>query len=184
MENLNPKARRDEYGSRINRAHSPMLVNTVPPATVMLGSLVPILILTSAVPVIPPLGFLLLIGWRMVRPGLFPAWIGFPLGVFDDLFSGQPFGSAILLWSLAMIGIELIEARFPWRSHLQDWLTMSVFIAAYLLISAIFAGGSLGLAGLIALGPQLLISILLVPVIMRVIALLDRIRLKRVRTVR
>ena len=65
----------------------------------------------------------MLLGWRMVRPGLLPLWAGAPLGAFDDLVSGQPFGSAILLWSLAMIAIELIETRFPWRGFWQDWFT-------------------------------------------------------------
>ena len=38
--------------------------------------------------------------------------------MFDDLFSGQPMGSAMLLWSVAMIALEAIEQRFPWRGYL------------------------------------------------------------------
>ncbi|MGB3739111.1 MAG: rod shape-determining protein MreD [Pontixanthobacter sp.] len=184
MDRLNPKARFDQYGSRINRAPSPFLMRAVPPITVMIGSLIPALILAGAVPLMVPLGFMLLLGWRMVRPGLFSAWAGFPLGAFDDLFSGQPFGSAILLWSLAMVAIELIEARFPWRSHWQDWMTASAMTAAYLVISAVFSGGSLTVPGFAALGPQILVSILLLPVVTRIVAALDRLRLKRIRTVR
>ncbi|MGB7407257.1 MAG: rod shape-determining protein MreD [Pontixanthobacter sp.] len=184
MDRVNPRARFDEYGSRINRSHSPLLASSVAPLSIMLASLLPNLVLSGAVPFIPPLGFIFLIAWRMVRPGLLPVWIGFPLGMFDDLFSGQPFGSAIMLWSLTMIAIEMVEARFPWRSHFQDWMTMSALIAAYLIIAAIFSGGVLSLTVFVALGPQLLISALLLPLITRIVAALDRLRLKRIRTVR
>ncbi len=183
MDQINPRARSDEYGSRINRAHSPVLVYSIPYFTVVLGSILPSFFLTSAVPLVPPLGFMLLLGWRIVRPGLFPVWVGFPLGIIDDLFSGQPFGSAILLWSLAMIAVEMIEVRFPWRNYIQDWMTVSLVIASYLATAALLSGAEIGLPGLIALGPQLLLSILLFPIIARMVARLDRLRLKRVRVV-
>lgn len=113
MERLDPRARSDIYGKRINRAPYAWRVRSVPYVTIMLGSLLPVLLIADLMPLFPSLGFLLLLGWRMVRPGLLPLWAGAPLGAFDDLVSGQPFGSAILLWSLAMIVIELIETRFP-----------------------------------------------------------------------
>ena len=56
--------------------------------------------------------------------------IGLPLGLWDDLFSGQPMGSGILLWSLATIGMDFIETRFPWRGFLTNWLVASGVIAA------------------------------------------------------
>ena len=115
MERLDPRARSDIYGKRINRAPYAWRVRSVPYVTIMLGSLLPVLLIADLMPLFPSLGFLMLLGWRMVRPGLLPLWAGAPLGAFDDLVSGQPFGSAILLWSLAMIVIELIETRFPWR---------------------------------------------------------------------
>jgi len=183
MDQLNPRARSDEYGSRINRSHSPLLANSVPYFTIVAGIILPNLALTSAVPIIPPLGFMLLLAWRIVRPGVFPVWVGFPLGMVDDLFSGQPFGSAILLWSLAMIAIEIVEARFPWRTYLQDWMTISVTISAYLIIAALISGAEIGLAGLMALGPQILLSVLLFPIIARMVARLDRFRLMRVKVI-
>ena len=36
--------------------------------------------------------------------------------LFDDLYSGQPFGSAIMLWSIAAIALEIVETRLPWRN--------------------------------------------------------------------
>lgn len=180
---LSPRARRDPYGSKINRAHSPALAYAVPWITVLLGSLIPQLPIASAVPLIPPLGFMMLLSWRLVRPGLLPVWAGFPLGLFDDLFSGQPFGCAVLLWSVTMLGIELVEARFPWRGFFQDWLVGGVVVTSYLVIAALFSGGRIGGTALLVLMPQVVVSIVLIPVMSRLVAFLDRFRLTRVRAI-
>lgn len=180
-ETLNPRARRDRYGSRINRTHSQMLAYATPWITVMLGSVVPQLPIASAIAMIPPLGFLILLSWRLVRPGLLPVWAGFPLGMFDDLFSGQPFGSAILLWSLTMLGIELLELRFPWRGFFQDWLVATVVTAAYLIVAALVSGGRVSGHVMVGLGPQLVMSAVMFPFIARLVAGLDRLRLLRIR---
>lgn len=177
------RARRDRYGSKINRAHSPALAYAVPWVSIMLGSLLPQLPIASAVPLVPPLGYLMLLAWRLVRPGLLPVWAGFPLGLFDDLFSGQPFGSAILLWSATMLGLELIEARFPWRGFYQDWIVAGVISTWYLVIAALFSGGRIGGTMLLVLGPQVLVTLIAFPVLARVVAGLDRFRLTRVRTI-
>ncbi|NMW31351.1 rod shape-determining protein MreD [Altererythrobacter sp. RZ02] len=179
MDRLAPSARSDAYGSRINRAHSPTLAYCIPLLTVVCGSILSIVPIASAVPLMPPLGFITLLAWRMVRPGLFPIWAGFPLGMIDDLFSGQPFGSAIMLWSLALISVEVLEARFPWRGFIQDWLSAVVIITLYLLLGALLSGASLDWQAVVALVPQLLIAILLFPVIARQVARLDRVRLMR-----
>ncbi|MGB7374679.1 rod shape-determining protein MreD [Pontixanthobacter sp.] len=183
MDRVNPSSRSDAYGSRINRAHSPVLVYCVPVSTVVIGSVLAVLPMASAVPLLPPLGFLFLLAWRLVRPGLFPIWAGFPLGMIDDLFSGQPFGSAILLWSLTLIFIELVEVRFPWRSFIQDWASAIVAIFIILLVGALVSGGSWEWSALIGLTPQLLVSILIFPVLSRLVARLDRFRLMRVRKI-
>ncbi|MCP9223171.1 rod shape-determining protein MreD [Erythrobacter sp. LQ02-29] len=181
MERLNPRARRDVYGSRINRAHSPFFASVVPWLTIMLGSLVTALPVVSAIPLMPPLALLLLLAWRFIRPGVVPVWAGFPLGLWDDLFSGQPFGSAILLYSLILLGIEALEARFPWRSFLQDWLLASVLSAAYLFLSLILSGARIDAVTITYLWPQALLSILSYPIIARMVAIFDRIRLVRFR---
>jgi rod shape-determining protein MreD len=97
----------------------------------------------------------------------------------DDLYSGQPFGSAMLLWSLAMIAFELLEARFPWRSYLVDWLVAGGVIVAYLVLAATIARAS---GAVIVLAPQLVVSVLVFPLAERFIALCDRTRLWRFRT--
>ncbi len=178
---ISSRARRDRYGSKINRTHSPLLAYAVPWLSVMIASLLPQLPIASAVPLMPPLGFVLLLSWRLVRPGLFPVWAGFLLGGFDDLFSGQPFGSAILLWSLTMLGMEIFETRFPWRGFFQDWLVASVVVTGYLIVSALFSGGRIGGTMLLVLLPQIVVTVVLIPMMSRLVAVLDRLRLTRVR---
>ena len=167
------------YGRTINRDHLPILAQGLPLVTILIGSLAPLLPIVAAGPVVPPFGFMTLLAWRIVRPGLLPLWIGLPLGAFDDLFSGQPFGCAMMLWSLAMLALEAIEARFPWRGFWQDWAAASALLAAYLGISALVAEPRY----LALIVPQLLLSILLFPIIARMVAMFDRIRLYRVRVV-
>jgi rod shape-determining protein MreD len=183
MERLDPRARSDIYGRRINRAPSPLRARSVPYLSIMLGSLVPVLLIADLMPLAPSFGFLLLLGWKMVRPGLLPLWAGAPLGAFDDLVSGQPFGSAILLWSLAMIAIEMIETRFPWRGFWQDWFTAGTIAVAYWLAALTVSGARLTPELFIVAIPQALLSVLLYPIIARVVASLDRFRLKRARTI-
>lgn len=179
MDRINPRARADQYGKRLNREESALLAYTLPYISIMVGSLIPALPLAIAMPILPPLGFLLLLGWRNMRPGLLPLWVGVPLGAFDDLFSGQPFGSAILLWSLTLIGLEVIEARFPWRGFWQDWFSGGIATLIYILLSIPASGAQLNVHLLIAMLPQILLSVLLYPIIARMVAALDTLRLTR-----
>lgn len=181
MEQLNPRSRSDRYGSRINRTQSPWRALAVPYASIALASFMPTLLLADLMPLAPPLGFMMLLGWRIMRPGLLPVWVGAPLGVFDDLVSGQPFGSAILMWSLAMIGLELLEARFPWRGFWQDWFTAGFVIIFYLAASAAVSGATLTGPLIMAMVPQVLLAVLLYPFMARMVAGLDRFRLTRTR---
>ena len=166
-----------EYESRIERHPSPMKILLVPIVTVMLGSMITALPFFPGVALLPPMGYMMMLAWRLMRPGIWPVWIGLPLGLFDDLWSGQPFGSAALIWSLTMLAIELVDARAVWRDHLQDW-----FLAAIALTFALFAG--LGINGLVyrapeanVIVPQILLSILLFPLVIRLCARFDRWRL-------
>jgi rod shape-determining protein MreD len=181
METLHPRARRDPFGSKINRTHLPLLAFGLPWLTILLGSLTPWLPVIAPAPVLPPFGFVMLLAWRLLRPGLLPLWAGLPLGLFDDLYSGQPLGSGVLLFSLTLIAIELIEIRFPWRNFWLDWLTASAILVIYLAIAAVLSGAELTFVQLRVILPQLLLSIVLFPVVARLVAHLDRLRLMRVR---
>jgi len=178
---INPRARRDAFGSKINRDHSPMLAFGVPWLSIVLASLTPLLPIIAPAPIVPPLAFMLMLAWRLMRPGLLPSWAGLPLGAFDDLFSGQPFGSGILLFSLTLIGIELLDARFPWRSFWQDWIIAIAVIAAYLVLAALVSGAHPNSGVFIALVPQAVLAVVMFPIVARIVSLLDRLRLLRVR---
>lgn len=183
MEQLNPKARRDPFGSRINRTQSSLLAYGLPWLTIMIGSLTPWLPIIAPAPVLPPLGYILLLAWRLLRPGLLPLWAGLPLGLFDDLYSGQPLGSGVLLFSLSLFAIEVIETRFPWRNFWLDWLTASAMLTVYIVLAALFSGAALTLVQFTVIMPQLLLSIVLFPIIARAVAMFDRLRLMRVRRI-
>lgn len=178
-------SRRPAFASRnINREASPLLSTLVPYASIVLGSILPTIVVASTIGFVPPLGFLLLIGWRLMRPGLLPSWVGLPLGAIDDLFSGQPFGSAILLWSLTMLAFEWFEARFPWRGFAQDWLAAIIATALYVILAVATSGASLSPALLGAMLPQLLLSLLLYPIIAQMVSSLDKFRLIPIREIR
>lgn len=175
-----------ETQSKINRAPSPLLARTLPWITVVLASILQTLPFIASAPIMPPLGFLALLAWRQLRPGLLPVWAGFPLGFADDVFSGQTFGTATLLWSIMMLSMDVIEQRFPWRSYLMDWTLGALIVTIYLLAGAVLAPG-LGNGGnsgnhILLLGPQMLTSIFVFPLVERVVALCDRTRLWRFRT--
>ena len=162
---------------RINRAPSPILSRGVPWASVMLLSLVPFAPLFVSAPIMPPLAFMALLAWRMLRPGMLPVWAGAPLGAFDDLYSGQPFGSAVLLWSLAMLLMDLVDVRLRWRGFLQDWALAAALIAAYLALAALVANLAGGAAPWRVMVPQIALAVIAHPLVTRLIAALDKLRL-------
>lgn len=171
----------DLFTRRINRAPSVILSNIVPWLTIGGASLLTFSPIIASAPLLPPISFMMLVAWMFLRPGLLPVWAGAPLGLVDDLFSGQPFGSAMLLWSIAMIAGEIVDGWLKWRGFWQDWFIASVFVAVYLFLAmalATFAGGIWHPA---VLGPQLLLSIIAYPIVTRVIAILDLLRRARVK---
>lgn len=161
----------------LNRVPSPVLALALPFFSVMLGSLTPAMPLIASAPILPPFGLLLLLAWRQVRPGVLPIWSGLPLGMFDDLFSGQPFGSAMMLWSLTMVALELIDMQFPWRTYLLDWSVSAAVIATSLVLGMLFAGSATASILLVTIAPQVVLAILLFPLIGRLVARLDHVRL-------
>jgi rod shape-determining protein MreD len=166
-----------DYESRIERHQSPWKILLVPVLSVMAGSAFTALPLFTNSPVVPPFGFMILLSWRLMRPGVWPAWVGLPFGLFDDLFSGQPFGSAALLWSLTMLVIELIDARAVWRDHVQDWLIATVAIMLVLTGGLFISGLAHRAPEVSVIVPQMLMSILIFPLTVRLCARLDGWRL-------
>jgi rod shape-determining protein MreD len=168
--------------SMLNRAPWPVVAYLTPWLSIALASVAPGWPLIASFPLMPPLGFLMLLGWRQLHPGLLPVWAGLPLGLFDDLVSGQPVGSGVLLWSAAMLGLEAIELRWPWRNFLVEWSVSSVLITAYLAIAGLIANGIMRFDWVMVIPLQILVSILVYPLVGRLVAWLDRVRLTPFRT--
>lgn len=144
----------------------------LPWATVMVGSLVTILPWGATLPLLPPVGLLLLLSWRLLAPLSLRVWAPALLGLFDDLLSGQPLGSAMLLWTLAYFLVEAIDARSGVRDFKQSWVIAALAIAFVLL------GGRLAATPLDAhvdsvLLMQIVISVLLFPAAARLVAWID-----------
>jgi rod shape-determining protein MreD len=145
----------------------------LPWVTVMAASLLSALPVVAAAPLMPPTGLLMLLAWRLLAPLALRVWAPALLGLFDDLVSGQPLGSAMLLWQLGAFLVALAERRSLFRSFWQDWLIAAGVIAFCLI------GGRLLAVPLSArvdpvLGAQIVISVLAFPLAARVVAFIDR----------
>jgi rod shape-determining protein MreD len=100
-------------------------------------------------------------------------WMPVPLGFFDDMLSGQPLGSAMLLWSAAVLMIDILDTRLVWRDFWQDWLIASGAVAFVLVAGRLIASPFIAHVDT-ALLIQILVSAALFPVIARFCAWLDR----------
>jgi rod shape-determining protein MreD len=154
-------------------------LQAIPIATVLIGSCLTLLPFIATAPVLPPLGLLVALGWRLLRPELWAAWVALPLGLADDLITGTAPGTAMTLWTISFLWIDLIDARPMWRDHWMDW---------WIAIGAIlFCGfGQWAIGYFVAGGgafwtmiPPTLLAILCFPPIARLCALLDRWRLAK-----
>lgn len=151
----------------------------IPITSVLIASLLPLLPYVATVPLLPPLGFMVALAWRLLRADLWPLWVALPLGLFDDLFSGAPLGSAMALWTISFVAIDLIDRRLVWRDQWQDWSIAAGFLALYLLGALALADVTGGATPLRLLSPQLALSVLLFPMVMRIATHLDRARFGR-----
>lgn len=175
--NLIPIKKRS-YNSSINRKRSKLRMYAGPVLTVLFGSIITTLPFFTDLPLLPPFGFIIFVAWRFMRPGIWPMWAGLPLGLFDDIFSGAPFGSAAFLWSIAMLIAEYIDSRIIWRDYMLDWIIASVFIAAYLTVNLLFVAMIQPMPNPIIILPQIIFSILLYPLVVRFCARVDNWRLQ------
>ena len=166
--------------SRLNRKQSPMRVRATPIVMVIVACMMPLLVpMVSAMPLMPPLGFMTFIAWRLLRPGIWPLWVGFPFGLFDDICSGQPFGSGALLWSVTILALEIWEQRLLARDYIMDWFLAGLALILVLVGGVFMVGLSQPRPPVSGIVPQLIIALLLFPLIMRGVAPADRWRLAR-----
>lgn len=150
-----------------------------PILSVIAGSLVvPCFPLILQAPMLPPFGLMMLLAWRLLRPGLWPVWIPLPLGFFDDLASGQPIGSAMLVWTVLFLILDSSERTLVWRDYLQDWLVAAGSLAGALICAFLLALAAGGSGSILLIVPQILASVLLFPAVARLCARLDQWRLR------
>ncbi|MBB3860999.1 rod shape-determining protein MreD [Novosphingobium hassiacum] len=171
------KSTSDITRNRINRAPLPLLATGLPWLTIMLASMANFSPIIASAPILPPIAYMMLLAWRMLRPGMLPVWAGLPLGLFDDLYSGQPFGSGILLWSATLLAMEVVDEQFRWRGFVGDWAVAGSLTTAYLFLCSTLATLATGYLLPLVIAPQVLVSLVLYPVMTGIVALLDRIRL-------
>ncbi|UZK66584.1 rod shape-determining protein MreD [Sphingomonas sp. M1-B02] len=143
------------------------------PLSVVIGSLTTLVPVIASVPFLPPFGLMILLGWRMTRGDSMRVWAPVPLGLFDDMVSGQPIGSAMLLWSLCILAIDILDTRLVWRDFWQDWLIAAGAIG-FCLIAGRLVATPFSAHVDTALLLQILISAALFPLIYRFCAWLDR----------
>ena len=159
--------------SRIGRQPSQLRIKLIPPLTVVLGSMITALPIITDYPILPPMGLLVVLAWRLIRPGYWPVWAGFPLGLIDDIFSGQPFGSAAFLWSVIFILLEAVDRKAVRRDYWQDWLIASTATIIVLIGGMLIVDFQSNLLRLDLLVPQMLLSVLLYPFVARLIGAID-----------
>lgn len=149
----------------------------VPIASTLTASATAIVPTVALTPAWPPFGLLMLLAWRLLRPELWPAWVGLPLGLADDLLTGQTLGTNMVIWTLAILLVDMVEVRLLWRDYWQEWLLAGIVIAAAILGDLGIARWTGGAAPVALVLPQILTSILFFPIVGRLCALLDRWRL-------
>ena len=133
--------------------------------------------IVATVPLLPPFGLLMLLAWRLLRPELWPMWIALPLGLADDMLSGQPFGTAAALWTICLLALDTLDKQLIWRDYWQEWALAAAAIAFCLLGGAVIARYLAGGGELAVVAPQVAVSILVFPFVSRLCARIDRWRL-------
>ena len=82
-----------------------------------------------------------------------------------------------------MLVMDTVDNRLLWRSFAADWAVASLLMTGYLVLSAGIAGLAAAYPLPLVIGPQLLVTLALYPLVTRAVALLDRVRLLPLRTV-
>lgn len=151
----------------------------VPLVSTIGAILLALLPIVATAPLVPDLGLLVMIAWRLLRPEVWTATTALGLGLTNDLVTGNPIGQSMLLWTGLFLAFDLIDGRLGFRDYLMDWAIAAAAIAAagagawYI---ALLMGSNIGF--LIVL-PQIAVGILAYPVVTRIVLALDRWRLGR-----
>jgi rod shape-determining protein MreD len=151
----------------------------MPAASVVAASLLSALPIVSNSGWYPDFGYLVLLSWRLLRSDPWPPWWAAPLGLVNDLFTGNPLGLSVALWSVTMLAIDLIDRRTMWRDYWIEWGLAALFLGIdeWLQWRVAALGGAR--VPVVAIVPPLLISICVFPLSAWIVSRFDRWRLGR-----
>ena len=151
----------------------------VPLASTIAAILLSLWPLVVSAPLIPDLGFMALVTWRLLRPEIWSAQVALGLGLLNDLVSGNPLGQSMLLWTAAFLAFDLIDSRLGFRDYLMDWLIGAgaiIFHTVGAWYIALLVGSDVRFTIIL---PQMGLGILAYPLMARLVLALDRWRLMR-----
>jgi rod shape-determining protein MreD len=151
----------------------------VPLLSTLMGIALSLLPIVATWPLIPDLGFIVLLTWRLLRPEIWKPYHALGLGLVSDLVAGNPLGQAMVLWTAIFLALEVIDSRLGFRDYLMDWLIASVAIIFQSLGAwyiSLLMGSEIRFA---VLGPQLALGVIAYPVVARIVLALDKWRLAR-----
>lgn len=151
----------------------------VPAASTALAILLGLFPLIVTAPIVPDVGFLFLITWRLLRPEIWMPTAALGLGLFDDVVSAHPIGQSMALWTMIFLALDLVESRIGHRDFWFDWLFAAVAIIFHTFGAwyiGVLMGNRIPFSMLL---PQLGFSVLAYPMVARIVLGLDRWRLAR-----
>jgi rod shape-determining protein MreD len=151
----------------------------IPAGSVVAGSLLSALPIVSTTGWYPDFGYMILLAWRLLRSDPWPPWWAAPLGFVNDLFTGNPIGFSIALWSATMLALDLIDRRTMWRDYWIEWGLAGVFLTLNEWLQWRLAGLVGARVPLAATIPPILVSVCTFPLAAWVVARVDRWRLGR-----
>ncbi len=151
----------------------------VPTISTIAAILLVLLPFVASVPLVPDLGFLFLITWRLLRPEIWTANTALALGLLNDLVAGNPLGQSMLLWTAAFLALDFIDARLGFRDYLMDWLIAAVLIALHTVGAWYIALLMKSDVPFMVVVPQMILGILAYPVAAQIVLALDRWRIGR-----
>lgn len=151
----------------------------IPAASVIVASYLATLPIVSAQGWYPNFGYLMLLGWRLLRGDPWPSWWAAPLGLANDLITGDPIGFSMALWSATMIALDLIDRRTMWRDYWIEWILAALFIVVDEALQWRIAGAVGAAPPAASIVAPSIIGIFTFPLFAWIVARLDRWRLGR-----
>lgn len=104
------------------------LAQFTPAASVVAASALALLPIVASVGWGPDFGLLLLLAWRLLRGDAIPSWWAAPLGLINDLITGSPIGLSVVIWSGAVLALELLDRRTMWRDYWVEWALAALLL--------------------------------------------------------